>query len=55
MELDIDGDGRVHRGEIPDAMENLHQVFERLDLNGDGFIDVREAAILRRSMERRRR
>ena len=55
MELDIDGDGRVHRGEIPDAMENLHQVFERLDLNGDGFIDVREAAILLRSMDRRRR
>jgi Ca2+-binding EF-hand superfamily protein len=55
MELDNDGDGRVHRGEIPDAMENLHQVFEQLDLNGDGFIDVREAAILRRSMERRPR
>jgi len=53
--FDLDGNGRVHRGNIPDAMENLHQVFEQLDLNGDGFIDVREAAILRRSMERRPR
>ena len=43
---------RKHRGEIPDATRNLHQVFDRLDSNGDGSIDVREVASIRRAMER---
>ena len=54
LELDVDRDGRLHRRQFADAMENLHQRFDRLDGNGDGFIDVREAAVIRRWMDRRR-
>ena len=46
------GDGLDAAGfleaEIPDAMENLQKVFDQLDSNGDGFIDVWEAQWIRR-------
>ena len=42
MELDIDGDGRLHRDELPEAMEYLREQFERFDVNGDGYIDGAE-------------
>ena len=46
------GDGLDAAGfleaEIPYAMENLQKVFDQLDSNGDGFIDVWEAQWIRR-------
>ena len=46
------GDGLDAAGfpeaEIPDAMENLQKVFDQLDSNGNGFIDVWEAQWIRR-------
>jgi len=54
MELDADGDGRLHRDEIPPAMEHLIASFDRLDRNGDGYIDARELEEMTRPDYRRR-
>ncbi len=42
MELDIDGDGRLHRDELPEAMEYLRAQFGHFDFNEDGYIDGAE-------------
>lgn len=56
MELDIDGDGRLHRDELPEAMEYLRAQFERFDLNGDGYIDGAELrAMTEQNWQRRQR
>lgn len=56
MDLDIDGDGRIHRDELPEAMEYLREQFERFDVNGDGYIDGAELrAMTEQSWRRRRR
>jgi HlyD family secretion protein len=41
MQFDKDGDGKVSKDEAPAQMQ---QYFERLDTNGDGFIDRGESA-----------
>lgn len=52
MELDEDGDDRVHRDEVPEEMENLREMFEDVDRNGDGYLDARELAVLQRRLEK---
>jgi Ca2+-binding EF-hand superfamily protein len=52
MELDLDGDGRLHRDELPEAMEFLRGQFDRFDVNGDDYLDGAE---LRAMTEERRR
>ena len=42
MELDIDEDGRLHRDELPEAMEYLRSQFDEFDANGDDYIDGAE-------------
>lgn len=54
MELDIDGDGRLHRDELPEAMEYLRTQFERFDFNGDGYIDGAELRVMTEQTWRRR-
>lgn len=42
MELDADEDGRLHRDEIPAAMEYLRRQFDELDGDSDGYLDGAE-------------
>ena len=42
MELDLDGDGRLHRDELPEAMEYLRAQFDELDFNDDDYLDGAE-------------
>ena len=44
MQYDADGDGKVSRAEVPESMQSF---FDRLDTNGDGFIDAAEIAAMR--------
>jgi hypothetical protein len=41
MQLDKDGDKKVSREEAPPEMAAF---FDKIDTNGDGFIDAKEAA-----------
>ncbi len=50
MQLDSDGDGKVSKDEAPEQMKSY---FDRLDTNGDGFIDAEEIAAMRRRFESR--
>lgn len=52
MELDLDKDGRLHRDELPEAMESLRRRFDEYDVNGDGYIGGAE---LRAMTEQSRR
>jgi HlyD family secretion protein len=55
MQFDKDGDGKVSREEIQDAPERLQDAFDRIDTNGDGYLDASEiAAAQRRRAERER-
>lgn len=54
MELDIDGDGRLHRDELPEAMEYLRAQFEHFDFNEDGYIDGAELRAMTEQTRRRR-
>lgn len=42
LELDLDGDGRLHRDELPEAMEFLRRQFDRFDVNDDDYLDGAE-------------
>ena len=42
--LDKDGDGKISKDEAPQQMQSF---FDRMDSNGDGFIDKAEQAKLR--------
>ncbi len=44
MQFDKDGDGQVSRDEAPERMSSF---FDRLDGNGDGFIDQNEVDQMR--------
>lgn len=44
MQLDKDGDGRVSRQEAPERMSGF---FDRIDTNGDGFLDRAEIDAMR--------
>jgi multidrug resistance efflux pump len=44
MQGDKDGDGKLSREEVPERMQEF---FERLDANGDGFLDAEEIARMR--------
>ncbi|MEE2739017.1 MAG: hypothetical protein VX435_12385 [Planctomycetota bacterium] len=44
MDYDSDGDGKVSKSEAP---ERLQAFFDRMDPNGDGFIDAEEMAAMR--------
>ncbi len=46
--LDKDGDGKISQDEAPGRMKDG---FSRLDTDGDGFIDAKELAALRRKMQ----
>jgi len=54
MELDIDGDGRLHRDELPEAMEYLRAHFDQFDFNEDGYIDGSELRAMTEQTRRRR-
>jgi multidrug resistance efflux pump len=45
MQSDKDGDKKLSREELPERMQGM---FERMDSNGDGFIDSSEVAEMRR-------
>jgi uncharacterized membrane protein len=47
--MDQDGDGKVSKDEAPEPMQNF---FDRIDGNGDGFIDKAEANEMRSRMPR---
>jgi len=55
MELDIDGDGRLHRDELPEAMEYLRAQFEHFDFNANGYIDGAELRAMTEESRRLRR
>ena len=55
MELDIDGDGRLHHDELPEAMEYLRAQFEHFDFNEDGYLDGAELRAMTEQNWRRRR
>ena len=44
MQYDSDGDGKVSKDEAPERMQGF---FDRLDGNGDGFIDQEEVDAMR--------
>ncbi len=48
MSFDTDGDKKVSKDEAP---EGLKAHFDKLDKNGDGFIDAAEVAEARRMMQ----
>lgn len=48
MDNDTDGDGRVSRAEAPERMQAF---FDRIDTNGDGFIDAAENNAARQRMQ----
>ncbi len=50
-QMDVDGDGRLSRDEVPEPME---QRFDRMDANGDGYIDQDELEAMAERMRRRR-
>lgn len=54
MELDIDGDGRLHRDELPESMEYLRAQFEHFDFDEDGYIDGAELRAMTEQTRRRR-
>ncbi len=45
MQFDKDGDKKLSKEELPERMQGL---FERMDSNGDGFIDATEIAEMRK-------
>jgi collagen type III alpha len=45
MQNDKDGDKKLSREEVPERMQAF---FERLDTNGDGFIDAAEIAVMQK-------
>lgn len=47
-QFDKDGDGKISRDEAPDQLRGL---FDKLDTNGDGFIDRAEANAMRARMK----
>lgn len=49
MQMDQDGDGKVSRDEAP---ERMREFFDRIDGNGDGFIDAAEIGAMRDRSER---
>ena len=55
MELDLDGDGRLHRDELPEAMEYLRAQFERFDFNADDYLDGAELRVMTEQTWRRGR
>ncbi len=55
MELDLDGDGRLHRDELPEAMEYLRAQFERFDFNADDYLDGAELRAMTEQTWRRGR
>ena len=55
MELDLDGDGRLHRDELPEAMEYLRAQFERFDFNADDYLDEAELRAMTEQTWRRGR
>ncbi len=48
MRSDANGDGRISREEAPDK---LKESFDRIDTNGDGFIDASELSARRKNRE----
>ena len=50
-QMDVDGDGRLSRDEVPEPMERR---FDRMDANGDGYIDQDELEAMAERMRRRR-
>jgi collagen type III alpha len=48
MQFDKDGDKKLSRDELPEFLQSR---FERMDTNGDGFIDAGELAELRAKMK----
>lgn len=55
LELDIDGDSRLHLDELPDAMHYLREGFDTFDINGDGYLDGRELRVMTEAPRYRRR
>ncbi len=51
MQWDADGDGRITREEAPDFMKDR---FERMDTDGDGFVDSDEVEAMAERMGRGR-
>ena len=49
-QMDVDGDGRLSRDEVPEPMD---QRFDRMDANGDGYIDQDELEAMAERMCRR--
>lgn len=50
MELDKDGDGRVSKDEAPERMQRF---FDRIDANGDEFLDKKEIKTSAKAMAKR--
>jgi hypothetical protein len=48
MDNDKDGDGKVSLEEAPEMVQSW---FDRIDTNGDGFVDAAENAELRKRAE----
>lgn len=50
-QMDVDGDGRLSRNEVPEPMARR---FDRMDANGDGYIDQDELEAMAERKRRRR-